>query len=273
MAKHYSTILSIAGSDSIGGAGIQADIKTASALGVYAMTAITAVTAQNTNGVRAVQVVSPEILKAQLDAISSDVMPDAVKLGMIPNGIAANIIADFLETYKFENLIVDPVMVATSGDSLSEPGTLAVIKNRVLPLATVVTPNIPEAEAITGEIIRTSLQYSAIAEHIISKYGSKGVLVKGGHLPEDNIMTDIFIMQDAGKRVELQFPHPEIITRNTHGTGCTLSSAIASFAAMGKPIPMAVKMGIEFLHTAIDEGSMYEFGSGHGPVNHMFELL
>lgn len=266
-------MLTIAGSDSIGGAGIQADIKTASALGVYAMSAITAVTAQNTCGVKCFEAVSPDMVRAQLDAIASDVMPDSVKIGMIPDKACAEVIADFLDRYSFKGVVLDPVMVATSGDSLSEPETLPVLKSRILPHADVVTPNIPEAEIISSMIVRNSSDYEKVAGLIIDEYGTKSVLVKGGHNPEAGIMTDLFLMKDESRRIQLEFPHPEIQTCNTHGTGCTLSSAIASFIALGMDIPSAVKSGIDFLQIALDEGSLYKFGAGHGPVNHIFKTI
>lgn len=268
--KQYPTLLSIAGSDPIGGAGIQADIKTASALGVYAMTAITAITVQNTTGVKGFQIVDPKVIEGQLQAIISDVYPDAVKIGMIPDARTAEIIADFLEKYSFKCVVVDPVMVATSGDSLSEPETLPILKQRIIPKATIITPNLPEAEVLSGKVIRNSEEYTKIAEDIISRLGPKSVLIKGGHAAENGVMTDLFLYQENDRRIEIDFPHPEIITVNTHGTGCTLSSAIASFTALDYDLPAAVKSGIEFLQTALDEGSLYKFGNGHGPVNHLF---
>lgn len=265
-------MLSIAGSDPSGGAGIQADIKTACALGVYAMTAITAVTAQNTCGVRGFEPVSPAMLENQLSAIEDDVLPDVVKVGMLPDSRSVEIVASFLERHTDIPAVIDPVLVATSGDSLSSGDTLGVMRERLFPHATLLTPNIPEAESISGAVIRGADSFPAVAEQIIDSFGCHAVLLKGGHGGGD-ILTDFFLAKSAGKRMELEFPHPKIMTRNTHGTGCTLSSAIASLIAVGKSLPEAVRDGIAFLHDALSEGSLIEFGKGHGPVNHIFNTL
>ena len=271
--KKYPTVLSIAGSDSIGGAGIQADIKTATSLGVYSMTAVTAVTIQNTLGVAGFHTVPPEVLRGQLDAIVNDVYPDIVKVGMIPDRKSAEIIAEFFDMHKFKGVVIDPVLVATSGDSLSEDSTMDILNARIIPHATLVTPNIPESEALTGEVIRNRDMYPAVAEKIIKETGCRSVLVKGGLNPENGVVTAFFVMQDGSKRMEMEFPHPEITTMNTHGTGCTLSSAIASYMAKGFDLLSAVRYGIEFLQEALDEGSVYEIGKGHGGVNHMFKQI
>lgn len=272
LIKHYPTILSIAGSDSIGGAGIQADIKTASALGVYAMTAITAVTAQNTSGVSMIQKISPDVLKGQLEAIVSDINPDAVKIGMIPDRDSALVISEFLNGHKFKAVVVDPVMVATSGDSLSEKGSLEILEQGILPYASVVTPNIPECETLSGKILRSSDDFPSAAEKIMAETGCGSVLVKGGHNAENGVMTDYFLMKNGNKRMEMIFPHPEVRTKNTHGTGCTLSSAISSYLALGYDLLSSVRYGIDFIQTALSEGADYEIGNGHGAVNHLFRI-
>lgn len=271
---HYKTILTIAGSDCIGGARIQADLKTATSLGVYAMSAITAVTAQNSAGVKGYDAVSPDLLKLQLETIAADMTPDAVKTGMIPDFTSAEIIADFIEKHEIHNLVVDPVITATSGHTLSDSSVLSVMRSRLIPAADLITPNIPEAEIISGLKIESVEDARDAAEAIIEKFHAKGVLVKGGHSEGSSDLCDILILNDKNGIRLSEFHHPRVDTPNTHGTGCTLSSAIASFLALGLPLADAVGHGIDYLQLAIRHGASYSFGrlNGHGPVDHMFRI-
>lgn len=266
MGKRYFTVLSIAGSDPIGGAGIQADIKTCCALGAYAMTAVTAVTAQNTCGVSGYEAVSQHILKSQLDDIIKDFIPDAIKIGMLPDLPSQQTVVRWLQENEMRNVVLDPVMVATSGHSLSDESAISFMLNNLFPLATIVTPNLPEAEKLFNalEADRT-FTVAAAANELMEKVPN--VLIKGGH-GGGCAFTDTLYMR--GRKV-VEFTHPKIETRNTHGTGCSLSSAIACYLAFGLPVEDAVASAISWLHKAIDKGKDYEFGHGHGPVCHNFE--
>lgn len=263
-------MLTIAGSDPIGGAGIQADIKTATSLGVYAMSAVTAVTAQNTSRVVAVEAVSPRLLSQQLDAVMADVRPDAVKIGMIPGEEHARVIAAFLERYAPENVVLDPVMAATAGTRFSSAETIEIVKTRIIPAVTLVTPNIPEAEALSALKINTIAEVTKVAQLLLKQLRCHAVLLKGGHMPDAGIMTDTLAMSDGIRR----YSHPAVDTRNTHGTGCTLSSAIACNLALGYGLADAVSFGIDYLTAALTAGANMSFGptTGHGPVNHMYKL-
>ena len=256
------TALSIAGSDSCGGAGIQADIKTITLNGVYAMSAVTALTAQNTIGVRAVFEASPEFLGQQIDAVFEDIRPDAVKIGMVSSTALIDIIAERLTFYKAENIVVDPVMVATSGAKLITDDAVDALKEKLLPIASVITPNIPEAQVLSGIKITDHDTMEKAAGIIDKKYGA-AVLVKGGHNIND--ATDILCHNGTftvfeGKRID---------NPNTHGTGCTLSSAIAANLAKGYPIPEAVRKAKEYISGAL--GAMLDLGSGSGPMDHAFD--
>lgn len=271
--KKYKTLLTIAGSDSIGGAGIQADIKTATALGVYVMSAVTAVTAQNSTGVKGVEAVPLQMLGLQLDSILTDFIPDAVKIGMVPTAEHAAVIADALERYSPLNIVADTVMSASSGVELSTSESITVFKQRIFPIATLITPNIPEAEILISQKIDNQEDQIRIATALLNQYRCRGVLLKGGHLSGDR-MTDILaIREETGTRI-IKFGHPRIATHNTHGTGCTLSSAIASFLALGYAIEDAVRLGIDYLQGAMREGALYSFGrlKGDRPVNHMYKI-
>lgn len=266
--KKYPTVLSIAGSDPSGGAGIQADIKTCCAFGVYAMTAITAVTAQNTTGVDSYTAVAPEMLRAQLRCVCSDIMPDAVKIGMVPDADSAHAIADAIEQYQLKNIVLDPVLVATSGDRLSEGNAIDVLKERVFDHADIITPNLPEAEYLMHRYADAKLSRPRSCR-LAEALGLKRVLLKGGHM-EGNLLVDQFY--DADKNlyglVNLrEFEHLKIDTPNTHGTGCSLSSAIACGLATGLDIEAACEQAITWLHGAIISGKDYKIGHGHGPVN------
>ncbi len=258
------TALTIAGSDCSGGAGIQADIKTMTMNGVYAMSAITALTAQNTTGVTAVSEVSPEFLRQQIDAVFEDIRPDAVKIGMVSSAGLVEVIAERLRHYSAENIIVDPVAVATSGSSLSSSEAYEALKKLLLPIAALVTPNIPEAELLSGITISSDEDMTAAAGIICEKYGCN-VLCKGGHSVND--ANDLLFRMNGthhwftGKRVD---------NPNTHGTGCTLSSAIAANLAKGHSMPEAISLAKEYISGAL--GSMLDLGSGSGPLDHIFDL-
>lgn len=260
---HYTSVLSIAGSDSSGGAGIQADIKTCQTLGVYAMTAITAVTAQNTCGVKSFVSISESDIEAQIEAVVTDIRPDAVKIGMVPTPGAARVIADCIERYSLGNVVLDPVMVATSGDTLSCNEVMQIFRERLFPRVSLLTPNLPEARALSGIDIADDADLCRAVIPVAEAIGCGSLLLKGGHSASDKI-TDV-LLHDG--RVH-SFTHPKIDTRNTHGTGCTLSSAIASYLAKGHDVPTACACAIEWLSCAIERGSGYEIGRGHGPVCH-----
>jgi hydroxymethylpyrimidine/phosphomethylpyrimidine kinase len=256
-------VLTIAGSDSSGGAGIQADLKTFSAHGTFGMSVITAVTAQNTQGVFAVQDITPEVIGKQIDAIFEDIAVDGVKIGMVSQVETIKIISEKLRQYKPKNVVVDPVMVSKSGFYLLNPEAEEVLIKELIPLATIVTPNIPEAEVITGLSIKTLDEMKKAAE-LIYKMGPANVLVKGGHLEDDS--TDILF---DGKEF-YYFNAKRIATKNTHGTGCTLSSAIAANLAKGKSVFEAVKAAKEYINIAIEHS--LSIGKGVGPTNHFYTL-
>lgn len=264
-------MLTIAGSDSIGGAGIQADIKTASALGVYSMSIITAITAQNTLGVSSFEIVSPKLVEAQLHSVLSDVLPDAVKIGMLPNAETIRIVSRFIRDFKLSNVVVDPVMVATSSDKLYDGSddTFNTLCSELLPLADIITPNIPEAEQLCGEKIYISDQFESAAKSMIDKYKCKSVLLKGGHLCGVESY-DLYFSTELSMSIELKSIRTE--TANTHGTGCSLSSAIASELARNKSLVDAVINAKQFISEAIREGAYYSFGHGHGPINHLYKI-
>ncbi len=257
------TALSIAGSDCSGGAGIQADLKTMTMNGVFAMSAITALTAQNTTGVRGILEVSPEFLAQQIDAVFEDIRPDAVKIGMIGSSGLIEIIAERLQFYKAENIVVDPVMVATSGARLIEESAVETLKNKLLPLAVVVTPNIPEAEILSGRKI-TGEEDMVEAARIISETYHCAVLCKGGHSISD--ANDLLYAEGQTQ----WFRGKRIFNPNTHGTGCTLSSAIASNLAKGYDLSQSVERAKAYISGAL--AAMLDLGQGSGPMNHAFDL-
>ena len=257
------TALTIAGSDSSGGAGIQADLKTMTANGVYAMSAITALTAQNTTGVTDILESTPRFLSEQLDAIFTDIFPDAVKIGMVSSAELIAVIAAKLKEYKAENIVVDPVMVATSGAKLLRSDTVEALCRELLPLAAVLTPNIPEAEILSGMAITDAAGMEAAARLISEKYGC-AVLCKGGHKVND--ADDLLWREGAGK----WFHGKRIDNPNTHGTGCTLSSAIASNLAKGYDLDASVERAKAYISGAL--AAMLDLGHGSGPMNHMFAL-
>ena len=257
------TALSIAGSDSSGGAGIQADMKTMSAHGIYAMTAITALTAQNTTGVTSILEATPEFLSDQLDAVFTDIFPDAVKIGMVSSAALIRVIAQKLKQYKARHIVVDPVMVATSGAKLIQDDALETLRHELLPLAEVVTPNIPEAVILSGMAIETAEDMKKAAEAISRSY-SCAVLLKGGHNLND--ANDLLYRNGASQ----WFHGRRINNPNTHGTGCTLSSAIASNLACGMELDDAVRRAKEYISGALS--AMLDLGKGRGPMNHLFDL-
>jgi hydroxymethylpyrimidine/phosphomethylpyrimidine kinase len=257
------TALTIAGSDCSGGAGIQADIKTMTMNGVYAMSAITAMTAQNTTGVKAIQESTPEFLKQQLDAVFEDIYPDAVKIGMVSSSKLIRVIADRLAYYGAGNIVVDPVMVASSGSALMESEAVRVLTEELLPVASLVTPNIPEAQVLSGMIIESKEDMSTAAKQI-SDSCHCAVLLKGGHSindANDLLYANGELVWFEGKRID---------NPNTHGTGCTLSSAIASNLAKGFSLAESVKRAKEYISGAL--AAMLDLGKGSGPMMHNFDL-
>lgn len=254
-------VLIIAGSDPSGGAGVQADIKTVTALSGYAATAITALTVQNTKGVSAVHPVAPDVIKAQIEAVLDDIGADAIKIGMIGDAAAAELIADLLKKNAIDMpVILDPVLAAASGDALAGEGVPGVILKKLARLAAVITPNKDEAEALTGVVITDEDTMIAAGEMLI-RAGARAALVKGGHLAGDAVK-DVLVTAD-GARV---FSHPRIETTSTHGTGCTLASAVATGLAQGLALQAAVKRAIDYTHKAIRTAP--GFGAGAGPLNH-----
>lgn len=264
----YNTVLTIAGSDSGGGAGIQADIKAISAMGCFASSAITAITAQNTLGVDAVHPVPLDILAAQIDAVLSDIGTDAIKIGMLHSAEVVSLVANKIEQYGITNVVLDPVMVSTSGHKLIEENAIEIMKNRLIPLARVITPNIPEAEILSECTITAQQEFPQIAT-LLSHNNSTSVLLKAGHLNGDTL-TDYFYNAEDGSMTLL--PSKRVDTRNTHGTGCTLSSALAAALARGESLTEAAISAKRYIEQAIITGAKYDIGHGHGPVNHFFAL-
>ena len=258
------TALTIAGTDPSGGAGIQADIKTMTANGVFALSAVTALVAQNTTGVKSIVEVHPDFLAEQLDCVFTDIFPDAVKTGMVASIPLIETIADKLEQYGAGNIVVDPVMVATSGDRLIDQDALETLKRRLLPLAAVLTPNIPEAELLSGRTIRTPEDMLEAARTIGGTYGC-AVLCKGGHQVND--ANDLLWQEGKGGR---WFRSKRVDNPNTHGTGCTLSSAIASNLAKGFDLETSVERAKQYISGALS--AMLDLGRGSGPMDHMFDL-
>lgn len=259
----YKKVLSIAGSDSGGGAGIQADIKTISALGCYAATAITAVTVQNTIGVQAVHPVPVGIIEGQIEAVLSDIGADAVKIGMLHSAEVVQAVSKMLRKYNINNVVLDPVMVSTSGHRLIEESAIATLQAELIPLARVITPNIPEAEILLGgERLDAQDALPAAAQRLAYIY-NVSVLLKAGHLQDEKLI-DYFY--DAERDEMLELLSQRIQTRNTHGTGCTMSSAFASLLAKGETLQEAARGAKDFITKAITAGAKYEIGHGHGPV-------
>jgi hydroxymethylpyrimidine/phosphomethylpyrimidine kinase len=261
----YAVVLTIAGSDSGGGAGIQADLKTFSALGCFGTSAITAVTAQNTMGVTSIHSIPANMVYDQISAVMDDLRPGAIKIGMVHTAALANVIADVLVKYPEVPVIFDPVMVSTSGFKLIEDNTIETLKLRLFPIATLVTPNLDEASLLCGKKIE-SLQQMMYASKDLLLYGSKAVLVKGGHL-KGPVLHDVYCNINGSGEVFNAIP---VITNNTHGTGCTLSSAIAAYLALGHELHNAIILSRQYVQSALAAGASVTTGKGPGPLNHFF---
>lgn len=265
IAYRYPVALTIAGSDSGGGAGIQADIKTFSSLGIYGASILTAVTAQNTQGVRGIQAVSPEIIRGQLEAIFEDLPVDAIKVGMLHTIEAVRSVSEILSTHSCSPIILDPVMISTSGSRLLREDAVKCVIHDLFPLTTLLTPNIQEAEYLSGIPIHGENEIKKAADRLLS-LGCESVLIKGGHIPGETMTDWLF----TGKQEPICLVSPTVETRNTHGTGCTLSSAIAAYMALGLPLTEAVRSAKEYITQALTHGADIQVGKGHGPMNHFF---
>jgi len=259
--KPKSKILIIAGSDSSGGAGIQADIKTVTALGSYAMTSITAITSQNTTGVKSITPISAREISKQIEFTSKDIKPDAIKIGMLHSGEVINAVLKSLKKISVKKIILDPVMVAKGGAKLIDNRSIKILQSKLIKKVSLITPNIPEAEILTKTKI-FSTDDMIHAAKILMNLGAKNVLIKGGHL-KSKIMQDIFL----SKNEISVFKNKKINTKNTHGTGCTLSSAIATYYSCGKTLKKSCEMAIKYVNHSIGTGPRY--GKGHGPINHL----
>jgi hydroxymethylpyrimidine/phosphomethylpyrimidine kinase len=259
----YPRVLSIAGSDSGGGAGVQADLKTFAALGCYGMTAITALTAQNTLGVRSIHPVPLSILADQIDAVVEDIGVDAVKIGMLHSAPTVQTVATALDRHQLRQVVLDPVMVATSGATLIDPAAVTSLVRELFPRALLVTPNLDEAALLVEQPLRTEADMEAAARRLLAM-GARAVLLKGGHLAGDTV-SDLLL---AGGAQPVWLRQPRIATANTHGTGCTLSSAIAASLALGADLEQAVRQASEFVRAALRAGAEVRTGAGSGPLNH-----
>jgi hydroxymethylpyrimidine/phosphomethylpyrimidine kinase len=264
----YPRVLSIAGSDSGGGAGIQADLKTFAALGCFGMTAITALTAQNTCGVRAIHPVPPDMLRAQIDAVLDDIGADAVKIGMLHSPEIVRTVAQAIDRHQLQRVVFDPVMVATSGAKLIDDPAIAVLVAELFPRATLITPNLDEAALLVGRPLTNTHDMAQAAAELLAR-GARAVLLKGGHLAGDTVMD--LLLQPSTEPLWLQAPR--IATANTHGTGCTLSSAIAAHLALGATLAQAVQLARDFVRQALQAGASVKTGQGEGPLNHGFAPL
>ncbi|MBU1357636.1 MAG: bifunctional hydroxymethylpyrimidine kinase/phosphomethylpyrimidine kinase [Gammaproteobacteria bacterium] len=263
--SRYARVLTIAGSDSGGGAGIQADLKTFAALGCYGMSAITALTAQNTLGVSGIHGVPAAFLRDQISAVIEDIGVDAVKLGMLHAPEVVEVVAWAIDRYALDKVVLDPVMVATSGDRLIAADTVQVMVRELFPRALVITPNLDEAALLVGHPIESAGALDGAADELLA-LGARAVLLKGGHLPGDEVV-DLLAVRD-GERIRLA--SERIASRNLHGTGCTLSSAIAAHLALGCELPAAVARARAFVVAAMEAGARVKIGAGHGPLNHGF---
>jgi hydroxymethylpyrimidine/phosphomethylpyrimidine kinase len=264
----YPRVLSIAGSDSGGGAGIQADLKTFAALGCFGMTAITALTAQNTCGVRAIHPVPPDMLRAQIDAVLEDIGTDAVKVGMLHSPEIVRTVAQAIDRHQLTRVVFDPVMVATSGAKLIDDPAIAVLVTELFPRAALITPHLDEAALLVGRPLTSAQDMAQAAAELIVR-GARAVLLKGGHLAGDTVI-DV-LLQQSGEPLWLEAPR--IATANTHGTGCTLSSAIAAHLALGATLAQAVQQARDFVRQALQAGASVKTGQGEGPLNHGFAPL
>ncbi len=266
--KHYKTALSIAGSDPSGGAGIQADLKTFSACGCYGSTVIVAVVDENTVGVTGVHPIPVPFVAGQIKSVLSDIGADAIKIGMLHSSELILAVKNTLLEYDAKNIVLDPVMVATSGDKLLQDEAIETLKNELIPYVRVITPNIPEAEILLGKEIKSQKDLLLVIKDL--SFGNQvSVMLKAGHLTEDKL-TDVFYNAETGEIIELT--SQRINTKNTHGTGCTFSSAITAFLAHGLSLNDAVRKGKDYINNAIVAGADYEIGKGHGPVHHFFDI-
>jgi hydroxymethylpyrimidine/phosphomethylpyrimidine kinase len=265
----YPHILTIAGSDSGGGAGIQADLKTMSALGCFGMSAITAITAQNTRGVRAIHAIPPDILAAQIDAVIEDIGADAVKIGMLHAPEIVGVVAQAIVRHQLRHVVLDPVMIATSGARLIEDATICKLVGELFPLAAVVTPNLDEAAALLGRKLHHIEELDQAARDLLA-LGANAVLLKGGHLSGPELVDVLALRNPAGEIILHHYRSARISSHNLHGTGCTLSSAIACRLALGDDLPTAVAGARDYVLHAIRSGSTAQTGHGHGPLNHGF---
>mgnify|MGYP000875892462 CR=1 FL=1 len=263
--KPKSKILIIAGSDSSGGAGIQADIKTVTALGSYAMTAITAVTIQNTTGVRSIVPIDPKEISNQIEFTSKDIKPDAIKIGMLHSEKVIKSVIHSLNLIKIKKIILDPVMVAKSGTKLIDDKAIKILKNKLMKKVSLITPNIPEAEMLTGTQIKTKEDMIFAASMLIG-FGAKNVFIKGGHL-DSKVVLDIFVNKKEIKIIK----NRRITTSNTHGTGCTLSTAITTFYSCGKSLKKSCELATKYVNNSIR--SNLNFGKGQGPINHLSSII
>ncbi len=263
--KHYARVLTIAGSDSGGGAGIQADLKTLAALGCYGMTAITALTAQNTKGLQGIHGVPAEFLKAQIQSVMDDIGVDAVKIGMLHAPEIVDVVAWTIDHYQLKNVVLDPVMVATSGDRLIASETVQVLVRELFPRATLITPNLDEAVLLLGREISEANALETAGRDLLAM-GAQAVLLKGGHLPGEDVVDLLVQSNNPSERLSSR----RIQSRNVHGTGCTLSSAIAAYLALGLGLSEAVHCARQFIVQAIAHGADITTGHGHGPLNHGF---
>ena len=267
--KKYPSVLSIAGSDSGGGAGIQADIKAISACGAFATTAITAVTSQNTLGVQAIHPIPVQHLSSQIQSVLSDIHIDAIKIGMLHSAEVIQTVVDKIKLYNIPHIILDPVMVATSGDRLLQEEAIESLKKIAIPIATVITPNVQEAEILMSEIYHTSEDFKDFGIRLSERFKTS-VLLKAGHLKGENSV-DYLINYTNQTITEL--PSKRVPTNNTHGTGCTLSSALAAFLAQGFSLEESALIAKKYIYTAIQLGADYQTGKGNGPVNHFLNQV
>lgn len=270
--QSYHRVLTIATSDSGGGAGIQADLKTFSAMGCYGMSVLAALTAQNTHEVWGIHALPPDYVALQIDAVIDDLGVDAVKIGMLFNRDIMKAVADRLKAHNIKQVVLDPVMVAQSGEKLIEDDAIEALKHYLFPISTTITPNLPEAETLLGATIEDRSQMEEAARALL-QYGSESVLLKGGHFEEEQSL-DCLVLQepDAQDNDIYWYKAKRIDTENTHGTGCTLSSAITAGLAKGQTLPEAVGNAKDYITGAIEAGSRYQIGKGSGPLHHFYQF-
>lgn len=268
--KQYTKALTIAGSDSGGGAGIQADLKTFSALGCYGMSVITAITAQNTETVSGIQPAEARIVEQQIDAVLNDIGADGIKIGMLFSAEIIEAVAGRLTAHKSEKIVLDPVMISKSGDKLLKDDAIETMVEKLFPLATLITPNIAETNVLTGMEIKSEEQLDEAADRLFET-GAQNILLKGGHL-EGSESADLLFTKENGKTERYRFTSDRIKTKNTHGTGCTFSSAIAAYLAHECALEDAVRFAKQYIKGAILGGAEYTLGSGHGPLNHFYNV-